>query len=74
MVRFLFLSFIISIVSSVWGDDLKQMHKILLICEEINTAYNSKDIEYLEDLFGGDRLVLEMVANQDSVTKLRNIH
>ena len=44
---------------------------ILLICEEINTAYNTKDLEYLEDLFGGDRLVLDMVVQQDSVKQIK---
>ena len=61
----------VGVISSVWGDDLKQMHKILLICEEINTAYNSKDIEYLEDLFGGNRLVFEMEVWQDSVRQIK---
>ena len=68
----LFLSLVFSVFASLAQNiDPNQKLKIYKICEELNMAYNAKDVEYLKNFYKDEAIVLETIVQGDSIRKLK---
>lgn len=64
------LLFMYSAIASYAQDfDLEHRQEIITFCEKLNTAYNSKDEEYIKDFFEDGKIVLDTNIQGDSIQR-----